>query len=235
MGGAAASPPPPRRSPAFSLPLREVGGPGSGPATCYGPHTPVSRAPFKLPLTARPRPVRGPLRPGFRRLLWSWKTPDCSRLRASLAHSARPHGIVKDLRPRGVGARQPSADGEEDREVRSSGLAERNTELELNRGKGRRWQRPRGSERRSTSQQSPRCHLGTACPQARSCSRGRVPVAPGPRASLAAEPGGRTLRFGIAPHARALRSHPGRGLGFWGVQPQTGPRRCERLAQMCST
>lgn len=135
LGGAAASPPPPRRSPAFSLPLREVGGPGGGPATCYGPHTLVSRAPFKLPLTARPRPVRGPLRPGFRRLLWSWKTPDCSRLRASLAHSARPRGIVKDLRPRGVGARQPSADGEEDREVRSSGLAERNTELELNRGR----------------------------------------------------------------------------------------------------
>lgn len=171
--------------------------------------------------------MRGPLRPGFRRLLWSWKTPDRSRLRASLAHSARPRGIVKDLRPRGVGARQPSADREEDREVRSSGLAERNTELELNRGRRKKVaEATRKREEVDVSAEPP------VSPRHRLSS---VPVAPGPRASLAAEPGGRTLRFGIAPHARALRSHPGRGLGFWGVQPQTGPRRCERLAQTCST
>lgn len=179
--------------------------------------------------------MRGPLRPGFRRLLWSWKTPDRSRLRASLAHSARPRGIVKDLCPRGVGARQPSADGEEDREVRSSGLAERNTELELNRGRRKKVaEATRKREEVDVSAEPP------VSPRHRLSSGTLVLPGAGPRgsrptASLAAEPGGQTLRLGIAPHARALRSHPGRGLGFWGVQPQTGPRRCERLAQTCST
>lgn len=153
-----------------------------------------------------------------------------------------------------AGAQRPSTRHREGPAPQGSG---RSAALRGPRGRqGGKEQRARGTEHRARAQQRKKEEGGRGHEEARGGRRlsrapgvtsappvlgharapgGGSPWPPGPRASLAAEPGGRTLRLGIAPHARALRSHPGRGLGFWGVQPQTGPRRCERLAQTCST